>query len=92
MGISTRVYRSCFTPGTYLIDENTPIEPQSFMTLNLGGSTLKIRSNGLVKYAIVRYQRNQNFLGLPMEELKGIKIHTIIQRFLILMNGDMGLK
>ena len=91
MGISTRVYRSCFTPGTYLIDENTPIEPQSFMTLNLGGSTLKI-SNGLVKYAIVRYQRNQKFSRVTNGRVEGIKIHTIIQRFLILMNGDMGLK
>lgn len=59
--------------GTYLIDENTPIEPQSFMTLNLGGSTLKIRSNGLVKYAIVRYQRNQKFSRVTNGRIEGDK-------------------
>ncbi|MED0997375.1 right-handed parallel beta-helix repeat-containing protein [Bacillus mobilis] len=59
--------------GTYLIDENTPIEPQSFMTLNLGGSTLKIRSNGLVKYAIVRYQRNQKFSRVTNGRVEGDK-------------------
>ncbi|WJE24663.1 right-handed parallel beta-helix repeat-containing protein [Bacillus cereus] len=59
--------------GIYLIDENTPIEPQSFMTLNLGGATLKIRDNGLVKYAIVRYQRNQKFSRITNGRIEGDK-------------------
>ncbi|MFE4764213.1 right-handed parallel beta-helix repeat-containing protein [Bacillus mycoides] len=59
--------------GIYLIDENTPIEPQSFMTLNLGGATLKIRDNGLVKYAIVQYQRNQKFSRITNGRIEGDK-------------------
>ena len=42
------------------------------MTLNLGGSTLKI-SNGLVKYAIVRYQRNQKFSRVTNGRVEGDK-------------------
>lgn len=45
--------------GKYLIDENNPIEPQSYMTLNLNGSTLRIRDNGLQGYAIISFERDQ---------------------------------
>ncbi|MCR8925002.1 right-handed parallel beta-helix repeat-containing protein [Priestia megaterium] len=41
--------------GTYLIDENNPIKPPSFLTLNLNGSTLRIRNNGLEDYVIVKF-------------------------------------
>lgn len=45
--------------GTYLIDENNPVQPLSNMTLNLGGATLQIRSNKQPKYSIVLFQKNQ---------------------------------
>lgn len=48
-----------FPRGTYLIDENNPIEPMSYMELNLNGSTLKIRENGLTSYSIISFTRNQ---------------------------------
>lgn len=47
--------------GTYLIDETIPIQPQSFMVLNLGGSTLRIRNNGLDSYSLICYKKNQQF-------------------------------
>lgn len=50
-----------FPKGTYLIDETIPIQPQSFMTLNLGGSTLRIRNNGQANYSLVSYKQNQMF-------------------------------
>jgi hypothetical protein len=45
--------------GTYLIDETKPIEPQSYLTLNLNGSTLKIRANGLQGYSVISFDKNQ---------------------------------
>ncbi|WP_134702557.1 right-handed parallel beta-helix repeat-containing protein [Ammoniphilus sp. YIM 78166] len=59
--------------GKYLIDENNPIEPQSFMTLNLGGSTLRIRDNSLELYSIVKYQRNQRFCRITNGIIEGDK-------------------
>lgn len=50
-----------FPRGTYLISEKIPVEPKSFMTLNLGGSTLRIRNNGLAKYSVICYKQNQIF-------------------------------
>lgn len=50
-----------FPKGTYLIDETIPIEPQSFMTINLGGATLRIRNNGLANYSVICYKQNQVF-------------------------------
>jgi hypothetical protein len=47
--------------GIYLIDENNPIEPQSYMTFNLNGSSLRIRTNGLTGYAVINFQRNKQF-------------------------------
>lgn len=57
--------------GTYLIDENNPIEPQSFMTFNLGGSTLRIRDNGLTRYTIINLQRNQRFSRITNGKIEG---------------------
>ncbi|MBO0992548.1 right-handed parallel beta-helix repeat-containing protein [Bacillus sp. SD088] len=45
--------------GTYLIDENIPIQPQSYMTFNLGGATLRITNNNQSKYSIVLFQNNR---------------------------------
>ncbi|MEH7109018.1 right-handed parallel beta-helix repeat-containing protein [Bacillus sp. JJ1764] len=50
-----------FPRGVYLIDETIPIQPQSFMTLNLGGSTLRIRNNGLASYSVISFKQNQMF-------------------------------
>lgn len=53
-------YKEMVLPkGTYLIDETSSIEPQSNMTLDLNGSSLKIRTNGQIGYAVINFQRNQ---------------------------------
>jgi hypothetical protein len=57
--------------GTYLIDENNPIQPQSFMILNLGGSTFKIRDNGLASYSIVSFRNNQLFSRVTNGKIEG---------------------
>lgn len=59
--------------GIYLIDENNPIKPKSFMTLNLGGSTLKIRDNGLTKYSIISFQDNQKYSRITNGKIEGDK-------------------
>lgn len=50
-----------FPKGTYLIDETNPIQPKSFMTLNLNGSTLRIRNNGIAHYSVICYKQNLVF-------------------------------
>ncbi|MBE5108858.1 right-handed parallel beta-helix repeat-containing protein [Bacillus thuringiensis] len=45
--------------GIYLIDKQTPVEPQSHLILNLNGSTLKMETNNLTGYAIISFRRNQ---------------------------------
>lgn len=53
-------YKEMLLPkGTYLIDETSPIEPQSNFTLNLNGSSLKIRSNDQSEYSVINFQKNQ---------------------------------
>lgn len=59
--------------GIYLIDESSPIKPQSFMTFNLGGSTLRIRDNGQQHYSIVSYQSNQQYSRLTNGKIEGDK-------------------
>ncbi|WP_226526480.1 right-handed parallel beta-helix repeat-containing protein [Metabacillus niabensis] len=59
--------------GTYLIDEYNTIEPQSFMTLNLNGSTLKVRDNNRIHYAIISFQRNQRFSRVTNGIIEGDK-------------------
>lgn len=57
--------------GTYLIDETNPIQPQSFMTINLGGSTLRIRDNGLTGYAIISFRNNQQYARITNGKIEG---------------------
>ncbi|MEK3885908.1 right-handed parallel beta-helix repeat-containing protein [Bacillus sp. FSL K6-3431] len=57
--------------GIYLIDENNPIQPQSYMTFNLGGATLKIRDNSLPKYAIVLFQNDQQYAKITNGKIEG---------------------
>lgn len=57
--------------GTYLIDENNSIRPQSFMTLNLGGSTLRIRDNRLIGYSIVTFDQGQTFSRITNGIIQG---------------------
>jgi hypothetical protein len=59
--------------GIYLIDENNPIEPQSFMVFNLNGSILRIRTNGLIGYALINFQRNQQFSRITNGKIEGDK-------------------
>lgn len=48
--------------GTYLIDVNNPIQPQSFQTLDLGGATLRIQQGtNLPKYRVVSFSQDQVF-------------------------------
>lgn len=57
--------------GTYLINETIPIKPQSYMTLNLGGATLRIKDNGLTGYAIVSFKNNQQFSRITNGKIEG---------------------
>ncbi|MFZ7823932.1 right-handed parallel beta-helix repeat-containing protein [Priestia sp. 40] len=72
---SEKGYKEIILPrGTYLIDEEIPIEPKSFMTLNLGGSTLRIRDNGLQGYKIISYNNRQRFSRVTNGILEGDRI------------------
>ncbi|EIT86544.1 hypothetical protein A374_03199 [Fictibacillus macauensis ZFHKF-1] len=57
--------------GTYLIDETNPLIPQSFMTFNLGGATLRIRDNSLPSYAIISLKANQINVRITNGKLEG---------------------
>ncbi|KAB7708181.1 right-handed parallel beta-helix repeat-containing protein [Bacillus aerolatus] len=57
--------------GTYLIDENNPIQPQSYMTFNLGGATLRIRDNSLPGYAIVSFRNKQKYSRVTNGKIEG---------------------
>ncbi|AZB43582.1 right-handed parallel beta-helix repeat-containing protein [Bacillus sp. FJAT-42376] len=63
-----------FPAGTYLIDENNPIHPASYMTLNLNGSTFKIRDNSLSGYAVISYT-NQVHARITNGIIQGDRIH-----------------
>ncbi|MFJ5763388.1 right-handed parallel beta-helix repeat-containing protein [Neobacillus sp. NPDC093182] len=60
-----------FPKGKYLIDENNPIKPQSNMTLNLGGSTLRIRDNSLQGYSVISFQNNQQYSRITNGKIEG---------------------
>lgn len=65
-------YKEFILPeGVYLIDETMPIEPKSFMTLNLGGSILRIRDNGLQGYHIIEFSKDQNFSRITNGKIQG---------------------
>ncbi|MDQ0859291.1 right-handed parallel beta-helix repeat-containing protein [Bacillus sp. V2I10] len=59
--------------GIYLIDETKTLEPESYMTLNLNGSTLRIRDNNLPNYAIISFKRNQKFSRITNGKIEGDK-------------------
>ncbi|WHY71034.1 right-handed parallel beta-helix repeat-containing protein [Fictibacillus enclensis] len=59
--------------GTYLIDETIPIQPQSYMTINLNGSTMRIRDNGLQSYSIVSFNQNQLHSRITNGTIEGDK-------------------
>lgn len=72
---SEQGYKEVILPrGTYLINEEIPIEPKSFMTLNLGGSTLRIRDNGLQAYKIISYNNGQEFSRITNGRIEGDRI------------------
>jgi hypothetical protein len=60
-----------FPKGEYLIYENNPVHPQSNMTLNLGGSTLKIRDNSLQGYSVISFQNNQQYSRITNGKIQG---------------------
>lgn len=62
-----------FPKGTYLIDENNPIKPQSYTSINLNGSTLKIRPNGLTTYNIVSIVGGIKNIKLTNGKIEGDK-------------------
>lgn len=57
--------------GIYLISETQGIELQSFMTLNLGGSTLRVRNNGAIGYSIVQITQGQKFCRITNGIIEG---------------------
>jgi hypothetical protein len=57
--------------GTYLIHETLPILPKSNMTLDLGGSTLRIRDNGLAGYSVICFKQNQVFSRITNGIIQG---------------------
>lgn len=57
--------------GTYLVDEQDPIIPQSHLTLNLGGSTLRIRNNNLQGYNIININQDQEYLRITNGKVEG---------------------
>lgn len=57
--------------GVYLIDENNPLKPYSYMTFNLGGATLRIRNNSLPKYAIILLANNQKYTQITNGKIEG---------------------
>ncbi|MFD0771225.1 right-handed parallel beta-helix repeat-containing protein [Bacillus sp. CGMCC 1.60114] len=59
--------------GTYLIDKNKPIEPQSYLTLNLNGATLKMETNNLMGYAVVSFRKNQVYSRITNGIIQGDK-------------------
>lgn len=71
----TQGYTEVIMPlGTYLVDEDNFIVPQSFMTLNLGGSTLRVRDNGLQGYSIVKFGNNQIFSRITNGKIQGDRL------------------
>ncbi|HDX9588381.1 TPA: right-handed parallel beta-helix repeat-containing protein [Bacillus pseudomycoides] len=59
--------------GTYLIEKNTPIEPPSYLTINLNGATLKMETNNLTGYAIVSFRNNQVYSRVTNGVIQGDK-------------------
>ncbi|MGX2961367.1 right-handed parallel beta-helix repeat-containing protein [Peribacillus sp. JNUCC 23] len=57
--------------GIYLVDENVPIEPLSFMTLNLGGSILRVRDNELPSYVILGFTKEQKYSRITNGKIEG---------------------
>lgn len=60
-----------FPKGTYLIDEHQPVKPHSRTTLNLNGSTLKIRSNAQEKYAVILLDNAQQYVKITNGIIEG---------------------
>ncbi|MBP1990358.1 right-handed parallel beta-helix repeat-containing protein [Paenibacillus eucommiae] len=72
---STQGYAEVILPqGTYLIDEENSIVPQKFMSLNLNGSTLRIRNNGFQRYAIVKIANNQIYSRVTNGKIQGDRL------------------
>ncbi|PET98189.1 hypothetical protein CN941_00180 [Bacillus cereus] len=57
--------------GIYLIDKQNPIEPQSYLTLNLNGSILKMETNKLTGYAIISFRKNQIYSRVTNGVIQG---------------------
>lgn len=59
--------------GTYLIDEYNPIHIPSYMTFNLGGSTLRIRNNGIESYSVILIDNDKAYIHITNGEIVGDK-------------------
>lgn len=57
--------------GLYLIDKDSRIEPPSYLTLNLNGSTLKKEQNGYENYAVISFRRNQKYSRVTNGVIQG---------------------
>ncbi len=71
---TTGANRIVFPPGTYLIDEKTPIELDlQNAVVDLNGATLRIRANGLPKYSVIEIIQGAENLRLTGGTLQGDK-------------------
>lgn len=57
--------------GNYLIEHNTPIIPQSYVTLNLNGSTLKMEGNNTQANRIIYLNNNQQSVIIKNGKIQG---------------------
>lgn len=57
--------------GTYLISKDEAVRPQSFMTLNLNGSTLEMETNGSTGYMLIAIERGKKQIRITNGILKG---------------------
>jgi len=60
--------------GTYLIDKDSQIRPQSFQVLNLNGSTLQKETNGYTGYSVISFRDNQVYSRVTNGIIKGDRL------------------
>ncbi|URT70205.1 right-handed parallel beta-helix repeat-containing protein [Cytobacillus firmus] len=57
--------------GTYLISKDEALRPQSFTTINLNGSTLKMETNGSSGYILIAIERGKEHIRITNGILEG---------------------
>ena len=57
--------------GQYLVSDFTAIEPPSYITLNLNGSTLRLRNTGNAGYRMITFDQHQSYCRITNGKLQG---------------------